>query len=283
MAETNSGRLFRRVTVIGTGAVGCSVASLVRGRGLATEVVGVDPQPSHLEVARRLGFIHRGVEDPARGVMGSEGVILAVPLDKMFITLEKAAPQMRPGAMLTCTAGTPLRLCKQILADIPTAANFVSSFPMIFAGSRGPEAASSGLLLDQQCLVGSADEFQKEQVDRVKQFWTALGMKCTVEDMDKFEWSVAGRHYWPLIVTSTVAQMARQHGWEAGDTVLSKWLEAVVEPEGLERSYQLNASKLSGLLDELGKQITRRRHALGGGTTQPMLAAKKPGSEDAQE
>jgi hypothetical protein len=269
--------------VIGTGALGCSVASLVRGRGLATEVVGVDQQSAHLEMARRLGFIHRGLDDPARGVMGSEAVILAVPLDKLFVILEKAAPQMRPGALLTCTAGTPRRLCKQIITEIPTASSFVPSFPLVFSDSHGPAAASSALLMGKQCMVGSDEEFSSEMIERVQQFWSALGMIPSVEDMEQFEWSVTGRHFWPLIVSSTVSEMARKRNWHEGHTVLNRWLQSVTEPDDLERSYQLNATKLSALLDELGKQISRRSRSLGGGTTIPKLDAEKPGPEDASD
>jgi hypothetical protein len=154
---------------------------------------------------------------------------------------------------------------------------------MVFAGARGPATAASALLTDKQCLVGSADVFQTEAVERVSQFWTAVGMDCQVEPMDKFEWSVAGRHYWPLLVTATAAKLAKKHNWEQGDTVLNRWLEAVVEPADLERSYQLNATKLSALLDELGKAISRRCRLLGGGTTRPEMKAEKPGSEDAQD
>jgi hypothetical protein len=248
---------------------------------MATEVVGVDQQSAHLEMARRLGFIHRGLEDPARGVMGAEAVVLALPLDKLFVTLEKAAPQMRPGAMVTCTAGTPRRLCRQIINEIPSASGFVPSFPLVFSDSQGPAAASSALLMGRQCIVGNAEEFNPEMVGRVQRFWQALGMQPVVEEMEKFEWSVTGRHFWPLLVTSIVSEMARKRDWQEGHTVLNRWLQSVIEPDDLERSYQLNASKLSALLDELGKLISRRSRSLGGGTTVPKMEAGKPGPEDA--
>ena len=59
MPTEPNGIHYRRITIIGTGAVGCSIACLARGRGLVDEIVGVDRVSAHLEMARRLGFIDR--------------------------------------------------------------------------------------------------------------------------------------------------------------------------------------------------------------------------------
>jgi hypothetical protein len=264
MAQAADTTSFHRIVVIGTGAIGCSVASLVRGHGLAEEVVGVDRVPAHLEMARRLGFIHRGAEDLSRGVMGADGVVLAVPIDEMFITLRQAGRDIRPGAMVTCTAGTTLRVWEQILREIPSLENFVPSFPLVFTSSQGPAAASSALLQDRLCLVGSSDRFAPDSVDRVCSFWSAVGMSTRTVDMEAFEWSVAGRHFWPLLMNSMLREFAAGHGWLDGHAVVAQWLKIITRKIDPGKSYQLHATKLCALLDEFGEELMRMRNRLGG-------------------
>jgi len=268
---------FQRITVIGTGVMGCSIASLVRGRGLAAEVVGVDRVPAHLEMALRLGFIQRAEEDPARGVMGADAVVLAVPLDEVFIVLKKAGPDIRPAATVTCTAGTTLRVWQQVVREVEGMRLFVPSFPLVFSATQGPAAAAGSLLDGRECLVGDSETFAEGAVDRVCTFWTALGGKPQRTPVEELEVEVAGRHFLPLLVHGTLRELARERGWKNSEAALDQWLGAIgreVEPG---KSFQLLARQLGGLLDELGGKLAQASRKLGGARepTDPGREAKE--------
>lgn len=255
---------FQRVAVIGTGVVGCSIASLVRGRGLADEVVGIDHVPAHLEMALRLGFIQRAEDEPARGVMGADAVVLAVPLDEVFIVLKKAGPDIRPAATVTCTAGTTLRVWRQVVREVKSLTHFVPSFPLVFSEAQGPAAAAGGLLDGCACLVGDSEEFAEGAVDRVSSFWNALGGEPYRTAMEEFELAVAGRHFLPLLLHATLRELMKDRGWKPSGAALDRWLGGIgreVEPG---KSFQLLAKQLGGLLDELGGKLARASRKLGG-------------------
>lgn len=255
---------YRRITIIGTGAVGCSVACLARGRGMVDEIVGVDRVSAHLEMARRLGFIDRGEEDPARGVMGADAVILAVPLDQVFIVFQKAGADIRPDAMVTCSAGTTLRLWNQVVGEVPAMTKFVPSFPLVHSATRGPGAASASLLQDRRCIVAKNDKSPGEAVQRAASFWRELGMQVEVLETDPFEWYVAGCHFWPHMLIASVTQVAEDRSLRVKGTTLQQWLDAAEAEVDLQRSYQLYSSKLASLMDELVQGLTRVRRKLGG-------------------
>lgn len=257
-----NGKRYRRITIIGTGAVGCSVACLARG--MTDEIVGVDQASAHLEMARRLGFIDRGEEDPARGVMGADGVILAVPLDEVFMVIQKAGADIRPDAMVTCTAGTTLRLWNQLVAEVPAMIKFVPSFPLVHSATRGPGAASASLLQGRRCIVAKNDKSLEEAVQRVASFWKDLGAQVDVLETDPFEWCVAGCHFWPHILIASVAKVAEDRSLRVEGTTLQQWLDAVETEVDLQRSYQLYSSKLASLMDELVQGLTKIRRKLGG-------------------
>lgn len=260
----SNGKRYRRLTIIGTGAVGCSVACLARGRGLADEIVGVDRVSAHLEMARRLGFIDRGEEDPARAVMGADGVVLAVPLDQIFIIFQRAGADIRPDATVTCTAGTTLRLWNQVVGEVPAMSKFVPSFPLVYSATRGPGAASASLLQGRRCVVAQCDEFPGESVKQVASFWGALGTRVEVLEADQFEWQVAGCHFWPHMLITSLSKVAQERSLRTEGTTLQRWLDAVETDVDLQRSYQLYSPKLATLMDELVRDLSRVRRRLGG-------------------
>jgi prephenate dehydrogenase len=263
---------YRRITIIGTGAVGCSIACLARGRGLVDEIVGVDRESAHLEMARRLGFIDRAEDDPARGVMGAEVVVFAVPLDEIFMVIHKAGADIRPDALVTCTAGTTQRLWSQLVSEVPAMNTFVPAFPLVYSSTRGPGAAAASLLQDRHCIVVKSGKSSEEAVQRVASFWGALGMRVEVLDADPFEWRVAGSHFWPHILIASLNKVAKDRSLRVDGSSLQQWLDAIDTEVDLQRSYQLYSARLSSLMDDLVQDLARVRRRLGG----------KPGEADSE-
>jgi prephenate dehydrogenase len=264
MPTEPSSKHYRRITVIGTGAVGCSIACLARGRGLVDEIVGVDRDSAHLEMARRLGFIDRAEEDPARGVMGAEVVIFAVPLDEIFMVVQKAGADIRPDALVTCTAGTTQRLWSQLIDEVPAMSSFVPSFPLVYTSTRGPGAASASLLQDRHCIVVKSGKNSDEAVQRVASFWEALGTRVEVLDTDPFEWRVAGSHFWPHMLITSLNRVIDARSLRIDGTSLQQWLDAIGTEVDLQRSYQLYSSRLCSLMDDLVEDLSKVRRKLGG-------------------
>ncbi len=264
MADEMSGFTFNRVTVIGTGLIGCSVAALLKGRAVAGEVVGVDSEEAHLEMARRLGFIDRGYRDPARGVMGSEAVVLAVPLDEVFRVMDAIGPDVRPGAVITCTAGTTARLRAQLVRHVRSAENFVPSFPLVHLKGSGAGAGSALVLTDQHCLVAVGEPMPGKAVEQVCSLWRGLGMRVTRLDFDRFEAAVAGLQLWPEAVAVAAGRVAGRGDLPEGRTALSIWLADMAAPARLDRCHQLYASRLCALLGEMIEELNDLQRSLGG-------------------
>ncbi|MCH6568304.1 MAG: hypothetical protein IH801_08100, partial [Nitrospinae bacterium] len=65
---------FRRLTIIGVGLIGGSLARVCRKKGLADELVGVGRGRKNLELAVELGVIDRWSHEVEEGVDGADGV-----------------------------------------------------------------------------------------------------------------------------------------------------------------------------------------------------------------
>ncbi len=266
MAEPENGTSFGRVAVIGTGLIGCSLAALLKGRGVVDEVIGIDRQQAHLEMAERLGFIDRGRDDAARGVMGAEAIVLAVPLDEVFKVMDAIGPDVRPGAVICCAAGTTARLRHQLVRFVRSAENLVPGYPLVHLRGQGAGAAAPGRLDGRTCLLAAGGPLPHKAVDRAEALWAAAGLRPQRLAPDAFEAAVAGSGLWPELLALALGRVAGRGGWPAGQTALQTWLDGMDAPVELNRCHQLYAGRLSALIDELIGELQRQQQRLGAGS-----------------
>jgi cyclohexadieny/prephenate dehydrogenase len=252
---------FRRIAVLGLGALGGSLACLARARGLAEEVVGSDRDRLAAETARQLGLIDRVVDDAARAVMGAERVILAVPRDEIFKLMEAIGPDVKPGAVLTCTAGTTERLRVGLVRRVRSAENLVPAFPLVFARRPGPASSSAELVRARRVLVSTG---AGPAVGEAIRFWADLGLRPTDLPPDRFEAAVAGHDDFPRLVAVAAARVARRGSWPPGRSALAAWMESVGDDFLPGRPQQLYATQLCALLSELIEELRGELRSLGG-------------------
>ncbi len=271
----NAGPAFRRITVIGLGAMGGSLAALARSRGLAEEVVGVDRQALHLETARQLGLVDRTATDAARAVMGAERVVLAVPLDEIYKLVEEIGPDVKPGAVLTCTAGTSERLRVQLVRTVRSAENLVPAFPLTHLRAAGPASANPEVVVGRRCLV-SAGPGSSLALGEAIRFWADLGLRPVDLPPDRFAASVAGHHDWPRLVAAAAARVARRGAWPSGRAALAAWMDAVGDEQTIGRREQLYAGPVCALLSELIEELQADLRLLGGSAGTPAAPGGDP-------
>ncbi len=96
---------LKRVTVIGLGLMGGSLALALRRAGLVEHVVGC----GRAELIRRaleMSAIDSGCSDAAESVAGSDFVFLCTPVETSIALLKQIAPRLGPGALVTDVGST---------------------------------------------------------------------------------------------------------------------------------------------------------------------------------
>jgi cyclohexadieny/prephenate dehydrogenase len=107
--------LFHRLTLIGLGLIGSSIARAARAQGdIAAEIVASDSSGAVLERVRALGIADRTEADAARAVEGADGVILCAPVGAFAGLAGAIAPRMARGAILSDVGSTK----QSVLRDV---------------------------------------------------------------------------------------------------------------------------------------------------------------------
>ena len=169
-------RPFRRLAILGLGLLGGSVAMAARKRGLAATVVGAGRRRGPLEYALAEGLVDE-IGDSVSAVADADFVILATPVSSMAGVVRSVAPHLAPGVIVTDVGSVKGPLSESLSGLLPEGAIFIGSHPMAGSHLKGVEHAREDLFEDACCLVTPTDSTPADAVERVKQFWAALGSR----------------------------------------------------------------------------------------------------------
>ena len=164
-----------RVTVIGLGLIGGSIALDLKSRGFAHEVVGVEASFSHAEKALELGLVD-SVEplETATGI--SDLVILAVPVGSILNLLPEVLRYAKPMTTVTDMGSTKQRICEAV-ASHPKRAQYVASHPIAGTENSGPLAALPGLFDGKTAVLCERAKSGFPHLRRIEEMFGVLQMR----------------------------------------------------------------------------------------------------------
>ncbi len=175
--------LFNKLTLLGTGLIGSSIARAVRAHGqLAAEIIVHDRSP---EVAARmleLGLADRAETYPARAVQNADCVILCTPVGAYADLAAAIAPHLAPGCILSDTGSTKISVIRDIGPTVPQGVHFVPAHPLAGTEYSGPDAGFATLFEGRWCLLTPPPGTDQAATARLKTFWESMGsMVATME------------------------------------------------------------------------------------------------------
>jgi prephenate dehydrogenase len=199
--------VIRRLSVVGLGLLGGSVAKAARAARLAREIVGVGRNPASLEPALRERAVDRITTDLGQGLEGADMVVLATPV----ATLERQLPAVwraaSTHALLTDVGSTKasiVRAAEELGRSRPL--DFVGSHPMAGSNLSGFQVSRADLFDGATVILTPTDRTSLETVKRVTEFWEAVGGRVTVMDPVTHDRAVAAISHLPhLVVDALVA------------------------------------------------------------------------------
>jgi cyclohexadieny/prephenate dehydrogenase len=191
--------LVGRLTVIGAGLIGSSVARAAREKGLAGEVVVFDADAGVRERVRALGFADAVPQSVAEAVRGADIVIAAVPVGASGAVAEQVGPHLKPGAILSDVGSVKGAVVEAMAPFVPAHAHLVPAHPVAGTEFSGPEAGFASLFENRWCIVTPPEGADPAAVETLAALWRGFG--SNVEQMS------AQHHDLVLAITSHVPHL----------------------------------------------------------------------------
>ena len=203
--------MIRRLTIVGLGLLGGSVAKAARAESLAREIVAVGRRVASLEPALADGTVDRITTDIAEGVADADLVVLATPVATLAAQLPavwRAAPE---GALITDVGSTKahiVRTAETLAGQRPLA--FIGGHPMAGSNRAGYAIARADLFRGALVILTPTERTSVDALKRVILFWEAVGGRVMSLDPATHDRAVAAVSHLPhLVADALVAAVAR--------------------------------------------------------------------------
>ena len=201
---------YERITIIGLGLIGSSIARAVHTAELAETVVGCDNNEITLTYARSHGFIDEAMRDPAIAVKHSDIVILATPPAWMGDVAKAIGPALKPSALVMDTASVKLPIMQAIAEHLPKHINFVPAHPIAGSEQSGIRASRTDLFHNKRVIVTPTEPLQENMLQVVDRFWRALGARVDAMPPELHDLVYAHVSHLPQLLAFAAARIITQ-------------------------------------------------------------------------
>ena len=186
--------LFRRMTLIGIGLLGSSIALAARQKGLVEHIAIHTRSESTLARAEDLALGDSYHKQVADSVKGADLVIVCTPVGAYEAVAKAIAPALAHGAIVTDVGSVKGSVIAQMQPHLPDGVHFIPGHPIAGTEQSGPDAGFAELFINRWCILTPPKGSDQAAIDKIQTFWSALG--SNVEIMD------AGHHDQVLAITS---------------------------------------------------------------------------------
>lgn len=203
--------LINKLSIIGVGLIGGSLARALRAQGEVGEVVGCGRGKSNLEKAVELGVIDSYTHDVAEAVQGADMIFLAVPLGAMRDTFAAMQGHLMDGATITdggSSKGSVVEDCRSVFGD--DLANFVPGHPIAGTENSGVEASFPELYQNRRIILTPTEATSSGALQRVSKMWELCGSDVTVMSVEHHDEVLAATSHLPhMLAFALVDSLAR--------------------------------------------------------------------------
>lgn len=165
---------FSRVTIVGLGLIGSSIARAVQLYMPTVRVIGHDMDPDVRATAVRIGLCDDVADTPGAAVIDADLVILCVPVGAMGEAAAAIAADLPADAIVSDVGSCKESVVAAVRAAAPDMV-FVPAHPVAGTEKSGPEAGFASLFQGRWCIVTPPEGTDSVAVERVAEFWRRLG------------------------------------------------------------------------------------------------------------
>ena len=197
--EASKEPLFNKITIIGVGLIGSSLARVARDRNLARSIVLADRSKDVCKRAKELNLSDDVTDDVTASVKDSDLVILCIPVGATAEVAIKIAPHLKVGAIVSDVGSVKGAVLDALQQNLPSSVHIVPAHPVAGTEYSGPDAGFATLFVSRWCILTPPEHTPAAEVEKVHAFWSACG--ANVELMS------ARHHDLVLAITSHVPHL----------------------------------------------------------------------------
>ncbi|TLU72087.1 prephenate/arogenate dehydrogenase family protein [Lichenicoccus roseus] len=217
--------IFKRLTLIGLGLIGSSLARRAMqhptgARRIAGEIVACDSSGLACDRVRVLGIADRVEPDATLAVRDADCVVLCVPVGALGDVAARIMPHLAPGAILSDVGSTKQSMLREIEPILRADVALVPGHPLAGTEYSGPDAGFSTLFENRWCLLTPPEGTDPGAVARVAAMWNECGARSREMDAAHHDRVLAIVSHLPHLLAFTICGTADDLADETRSEVL---------------------------------------------------------------
>lgn len=186
--------------------LGGSLGLAIKQRKLAAKVDGFVRRSVTIGESEKMGAVDHATRNLERAVENADLVVLCTPLGRMRELTEKMLPALKHGAIVTDVGSAKESVVEELEPLVAGAGgHFVGSHPMAGGEKTGLSAARADLFANSICVITPTPNSNKDAVQRVGEFWKALGSQLLVLSPAVHDDLVGRSSHLPHVVAAELA------------------------------------------------------------------------------
>ncbi|TZF95215.1 prephenate dehydrogenase [Chryseobacterium panacisoli] len=169
-----------KISIIGVGLIGGSMALKLREKNLASFIYGIDNNTQHISDALDLKIIDAGV-DLEHGIKNSDLIILAIPVDAARKLLPSVLDLVSDQQTVMDAGSTKAGIINAV-KDHPKRSRFVAFHPMWGTENNGPKSAIAESFSGKAGVICNKEESADDALSTVEKVVNALDMHMIYMD-----------------------------------------------------------------------------------------------------
>jgi prephenate dehydrogenase len=191
---------FDRVSIIGVGLLGGSLAKIMRKLGLAKSIVGYGRNKANLEEAKGLGIVDEVALDMQSAVQSADLIVLCSPVRTIGQLVRGMAPHIKPGCVVTDVGSVKESLVQEVEALIPEGVSFVGAHPIAGGEKSGFRVSTESLYKGARCIVTPTDKTDPSALKRIIELWETVGMRVSTMDAKEHDFIFGAVSHLPHVL-----------------------------------------------------------------------------------
>jgi prephenate dehydrogenase len=178
-----------KITIIGLGLIGGSIAIDLRKSKIASAINGIDLNQAHAIKAIELGLVD-AIENEGESLASADVIILAIPVNTISQLLPSILDGIKKNAVVIDTGSTKSSICKAVSLH-RNRSQFVAAHPIAGTENSGPEAALTNLFQGKTNIICEKEKSSEHSLLVAEKIFAVLGLNTIFMEPEEHDKHVA--------------------------------------------------------------------------------------------
>ena len=204
----NKTLIYPKISIIGGGLIGSSIARVLRKKKLAEEILIYDNNSEVRKKIKSLKISDKVFDDPVSSVNDADLVFLCVPVGAMQDSIISIAPGLKKGSILTDTGSTKKSVINDVSPYVPNDVFFIPSHPLAGTEFSGPEYGFAEIFKGKYWIIINDIDVPKNEIKKLSNLLSEFGSIIEYLDIDYHDKITAITSHLPHLIAYTIVGTA---------------------------------------------------------------------------